>query len=63
MQKAMSKGDYRTNNRYVRKLNKLVKKYENEDYFIEALSKLMDNKNLEVASIAVTDSLKEEILI
>ena len=58
MQRAMLKDDYRTNNRYVLKLNKLIKKYENEDYYIEALSELIDNENLEVSSTASVESLR-----
>ena len=56
--KAMEKGDSRTNNRYVKKLYALEKKYENEDYFIETLKELMDNDNLRVASGAASESLR-----
>ena len=63
MQKATFKGDYRTNNKYARKSTKLNKEYENEDYFSEVLSELIDNENLEIALTAAADSLRRNINI
>ena len=63
IQKAALKNDTITNNMYARKLNKLVIQYENEDYFSEALSELMDNDNLEIESDAASDSLRKNVNI
>ncbi len=58
MQNAMLKNNYRTNNRYALKLNKLNDKYQNENYYIEALKELIDNNNIEVSFNASSDSLR-----
>lgn len=63
MQKAMEKDDYRTNNKYVKILNKIIKQSETEDYFVEALNELMDNRNLEVSSNAAVDCLRHNCYI
>ena len=56
--KAMEKGDSRTNNRYAKRLNRLEKQYENEEYYLEALNEIMDNEDLGVASFAASEFLK-----
>ena len=58
MEKAMEKNDYRTNNRYAKRFCKLTQKYEGEDYYIEALDELMENKNVNVSANAAVDSLR-----
>ena len=63
MRKATSKGDYRTNNKYARKIKKLKTQYENEDYFNEVLNELMDDNDLEIAFSAASDSLRKNVNI
>ena len=63
MRKATFKGDYRTNNKYAKKINKLKAQYENEDYFANALSAMIDNDNLEIAMNAASDSLRNNVNI
>ena len=63
MQKAMEKDDYRTNNKYVKILNNIIKKNESEDYFIEALNELMCNHNAEVSTNAAVDCLRHNCYI
>lgn len=58
MDKATKKDDYKTNNKYALKVNDIIKVYENESYFAEALNELMDNENYTVASNAASDSLR-----
>lgn len=58
MQKAMSKNNYRTNNKYALKLNKLNEKYKNEDYYENALNELMDNNNFKISSNAAVESFR-----
>ena len=58
MDKATKKDDYKTNNKYALKVNDIIKVYENESYFAEALNELMDNENYTIASNAASDSLR-----
>lgn len=58
MDEAMKENDYKTNNKYAIKLNKLNNKYQNESYYVHTLDILMNNKNLKVASNAAIDSLR-----
>ncbi len=63
MRKATFKGHYRTNNKYAKKIYKLKTQYENEEYFGEALSAMIDNDNLEIAMNAASDSLRKNVNI
>ena len=54
----MEKNDYRTNNRYAKRLNQLIEKYKNEEYFLTALNEIMDNNNIKVSSTAAVESLR-----
>lgn len=58
MEEAMSRNNYRINNFYVLKANKLIEKCENEKYYEEALNELMDNENLKISADAAADSLR-----
>ncbi len=58
MQNAMLRDDYKTNNKYSKKLNKLNEKYQNEEYYKDVLNELMKNANLEISSCAAVDSLR-----
>ena len=60
MDKNIEKGNSRGNNRYVKKANKLNNQCKNEDYYINALNRLMDNENLSVASNAASDSIRNK---
>lgn len=59
MDKNIEKGNSRLNNKYVKKANRLNKQYKNEDYYINALNRLMNSNNLSVASNAAADSLRK----
>ena len=58
MDKANKEDDFKTNNKYALKVNDIIKVYENESYFAEALNELMDNENYTIASNAASDSLR-----
>ena len=59
MEKAMKKNDYRTNNKYAKRLTKLNQECKNEEYYISALNDLIDNANLKVSAVASADSLRQ----
>ena len=58
MDKANKEDDFKTNNKYALKVNDIIKVYENESYFAEAMNELMDNENYTIASNAASDSLR-----
>lgn len=58
LEKSLFEKSSKMNRKYARKINKLIETNENEDYYIEALSELIDNDNLRISSGAAIDSLK-----
>lgn len=63
MSNAMNDNDYKLNNKYAIKMNKLINQYKESDFIKAAMNELLENKNPEVKLVAASDSFRLKILI